>query len=152
MWNTLGQGAASAFDRMDMKMTEIANVQPSTDTRVSYSSLKGNDLDTRKAVFKAMASAVPLQDNLDKPIAVRHVVRVPRESVNEITGELDEYMATYFITESGETFTAASKGIDNSWNTILAIFGDPAGWGEAIEFVGRREGKGTQKYLKLDLA
>lgn len=133
--------------------TEIATVSGvSNDKLRPYSSLEGDDMETRKRVFKAIAGASPLQDNLDKAINVVHIVRMPAESVNEATGELDQYMRTILIDDKENAFVASSVGVDISFQTIISTLGEPRTWGGPIAFVAKREGKGTNKYLTLTLA
>lgn len=136
-------------------MSDIATIDQTAAARNEvrpYSSIKGDDFDTRKRVFNALSNAKPLQDNLGKRIDVEHIVQVPVDVTDEITGEVSTLARTVFITPKGEAFAATSRGIDNSIAQIFSTLGEPHVWPEAIGFVASREGEGTRKYITLRLA
>ena len=132
---------------------EIATTDQTTGRKVAaYSSIKGEDFESRRELFAALSDAKPLQDHLGKPISVKHVVIMPIEVTDEITGEVDTIARTTLVAADGSAFSAASRGIDNSIQQIFSVFGEPYTWPEPITFVASREGAGTNKYMTLRLA
>lgn len=116
-----------------------------------YTSITGTDMASRKRVFAAVASAVKIDDNLDKPIALVDILVQPVSGENEETGEVEDYHRITLIDSKGVAYTAGSKGLFNSVDTLLSIFGAPASWTEplTIKVVARKAPRG--KYFAIEL-
>lgn len=119
------------------------------------STLRGTDTATRRRVLKAVTNAEALSAHLGETILVEHIVqqRVTSEPVlNEATGELqqDTYVRTVLVGPEGHpSYVAASKGIENSIETIIAVLGDPNTWDEPEAFVVKEEGKKPRAFMTL---
>lgn len=135
---------------------EIVQATPSRDL---VNTITGDDHDTRKRIFKAVASSKSISDMIGKDVKVANIVQqwiVPEPKVNEATGEVKQdkpYIRTTLIGPDGEpAYSASSKGIVNSVDQILDILGQPASWENDFEvFRIHEEGKKPNSYFTLEL-
>ena len=120
--------------------------------RDGFTSITGDDMESKKRVFNAIATAEKLADNLEKQINAIDILVQPRTTeADEKTGEMDDYLSITILDADGTAYTAGSKGLANSIENVLAIFGHPASWDEplAMKAVERKAAKG--KYFAIEL-
>lgn len=117
-----------------------------------YSSIKGDDVDTRKRVFNAVSAAEPIKNHLNKALTIVDVIVQPAESENQQTGEVDQYLRTTLIDDKGNAYSAGSVGISMALKNILDIMGEPgsAAWPLKVKAVSKAGRKGFD-YLTLEL-
>lgn len=122
------------------------------------STLKGSDTITRRRVFKAVTTAESLTDHVGETILVEHIVQqkvTGEPEVDDVTGEVraQNYTRTILVGPEGSpSYVAASKGIENSVDSILAILGDPNTWDEPEAFVITKQGKKPREFYTLEMA
>lgn len=120
------------------------------------STLKGTDIETRRRVFRAVSQAEPLTDHVGETILVEHIVQqmvTGEPEADEVTGEIRQrnYVRTVLVGPEGSpSYVAASKGIENSVETILAVMGDPNTWDEPERFVVAKGGKKPREFYTLE--
>jgi len=139
-------------------MSELAVIQDAqdfsqVDISKGYSSIKGNDLETRKKVYTAVTNAASLGDNLGKTIQLVDIIVQPVESVNEGTGMLEQYSRTTFIDAEGNAYAAGSDGVLTATRTLLAVMGQPSTWAAPlpVKVVEKKGNKGF-KFYTVELA
>lgn len=99
-----------------------------------FSTLRGEDFETRKAVLASMINSVPIADHLDVPLKLRHVLVQAVELTDE-EGMVNTSSRVTLITDDGTSYTGTSDGLFRSVRNILDILGDPNEWPEAVEIV-----------------
>lgn len=140
-----------------MASNEITQVQGDAEVNGLISTLSGDDMETRRRVFKAVTGAEALSDHVGETILVEHIVQqgVTTQETDEVTGEvvLNHFIRTVLIGPAGKpSYAAASKGIANSVETIIQVLGNPARWDEPEAFVVKELGKKPRAFLTLELA
>lgn len=117
-----------------------------------FSTIKGDDVESRLALFSAVTDSVALEDNLNKPIKLANIVVQSIEMVNEESGELQEVPRTILIDGDNVAYHAISKGLFRSVENLVGILGsDPAKWG-GLSVIVTREGTGNRKYFTMRAA
>lgn len=142
-----------------MAKTEIATIDTPAPVAVrslkdGYSSIKGDDLDTRKRVFTAVSNAENISDHLGVTFNVVDVIVQPVSSENEETGEIEEYERTVLMTADGGAFAASSSGILTALGNLLTIVGEPSGWpdgGIALQVVEKKSRKNGYRFMTFEL-
>jgi hypothetical protein len=114
-----------------------------------YSSIKGSDLNTRKAIFAAMSDAKTLNEHLNETIYLRHVIIQPVTTEDE-KGNPQEFLRTVLISEDGTAYASGSQGIILALQSMFDVFGEPNEWAEpvAIKVVEERGNRGY-RYMTI---
>lgn len=134
-----------------LAVIEAAGPSGAVDIRNGYTSIVGNDIETKKRVFKAVSSAVKLGENLNTTLAVVDILVQPVSGENEDTGVVEEYHRITLLTKDGKAYVAGSKGLYNSVQNILDIFRAPSTWTEPLEVVAVERKAPRGKYFALEL-
>ena len=137
---------------MSKTVATVAAPSGTINIREGFTSITGDDLGTKKRVFNALATAAKLDDNLGKSIFLVDVLVQPRDSEpDEKTGEIDSYLSITMLDADGTAYNAGSKGLANSMENLLAVYGHPSTWAEPLEVQasGRRNDKGTYFVLEV---
>lgn len=126
-----------------------------------FSTIKGDDVASKLALFEATTDSLPLIENLNKPIKLANlVVQVidindtdanGNPIVDEQTGEVkfSTVPRTILVAEDGTAYHAISQGVFKSVQNITGILGtDPAKWG-GLTVKAVQGGSGTRKYMTL---
>lgn len=123
-----------------------------------FSTIKGDDADSRLAVFEATTASVPLAENLNKPIALANIVvqvidiADDNADADEQTGEVPTVTVprTILIDKDGTAYHAISNGVFKSVENLTGILGsDPARWPENFTVKAVKGGSGTRQYMTL---
>lgn len=123
-----------------------------------YSSMKGDDFDTKVAVLAATTNAAPLNENFGKTINLVNVVvqAIDIESLNEKTGEVEvnEAVRTVLLDADGTSYYAVSGGIFKALTNMFGILGEPHVWVKplTIHVVEERSKKNAaHRYMTVKL-
>lgn len=117
-----------------------------------YTSIKGNDFESKKLIAKAQAGSEPLADNLNKEIALRNIIVQAVEIIDDETGEVNAAPRVTLITEDGKAFHATSDGLVSAIRNIMATLGEPDTWPEAVPVVAtEKRGRRGFRYMTLEL-
>lgn len=116
-----------------------------------YSSIRGNDKEAKKRVFNAVAAAEKVDDNLGKEINLVDILAQPRQKINEQTGNLDDFTSITLLDADGSAFNAGSKGLSNSIQTLVDVYGEPHTWEEPLKITigSRKNARGTYFYVNV---
>lgn len=98
-----------------------------------YSSIEGDDWDSKKAVAAAMANSEPISDHLKETISLHNFIVQAVEIADDKTGELNESARVTLIAEDGKAYHGTSVGLISSVESMLSVFGKPSGWPQAID-------------------
>jgi len=133
---------------------DIATISNGTTQLVNgYSSITGDDLAARKAIYKAVSAAVPLSDHLGKTIQLKDVIVQPVQSENEQTGEVEDYLRTTLIDADGTAYSAGSSGVASSLRNMFDVLGEPGTWPEPLPIkVVEKKGRKGFKFMSIELA
>lgn len=134
--------------------TEIATTSPLAGLAVQngiFTTVKGDDFETKAKIFNAVNDANPVSDLSGKPFEIADLVIESTEFVNEKTGEIEPAVRTIFITPSGDAYQAFSGPIFNATKRILALLGDPSQWPAPLKVRVTEEGSGKNRFYKLTL-
>lgn len=116
-----------------------------------FTTVKGDDFETKAKIFNAVNDAKPVSDLSGKPFEIADLVIESTEFVNEKTGEIEPAVRTIFITPSGDAFQAFSGPIFNAAKRILTLLGDPSQWPAPLKVRVTEEGSGKNRFYKLTL-
>ena len=123
-----------------------------TVTNGIFTTVKGNDFETKAKIFNAVNDAKPVSDLSGKPFEIADLVIEATEFVNEKTGEIEPSVRTIFITPSGDAYQAFSGPVFNAAKRILALLGEPSAWPAPLKVRVTEEGSGKNRFYKLALA
>jgi hypothetical protein len=116
-----------------------------------FTTVKGDDFETKTKIFNAVNNAENISDLGGKPFEITDMVIESAEFVNEKTGEADQAVRTIFITPDGKAYQAFSGPVFNAAKRILTLLGDPSEWPAPLRVRVTEEGKGLNRYYKLTL-
>lgn len=116
-----------------------------------FTTVKGDDFETKTKIFNAVNDAENISDLNGKPFEITDMVIEVAEFVNEKTGEVDQAVRTIFITPDGKAYQAFSGPVFNAAKRILTLLGDPSDWPAPLKVRVTEEGKGVNRYYKLSL-
>ena len=135
---------------MSENTTEIAvtSTAPVSNIR-AYSSIQGDDLETRLSLFSAVTTSEPLDTVLGVALIVSNVVILPVELLNEQSGELEIQPRISLVTEDGKAYHATSKTLHRDLTNLLTIAGQPAKWGRGLEIVIKKDGAKMRQYFTI---
>lgn len=117
-----------------------------------FTTVKGDDFETKAKIFNAVNDAKPVSDLSGKPFEIADLVIEATEFVNEKTGETEPSVRTIFITPSGDAYQAFSGPVFNAAKRILALLGEPSAWPSPLKVRVTEEGSGKNRFYKLALA
>ena len=115
----------------------------------AYSSIVGDDMEARIALFSAVSTSALIDSVLNKEMEIQDVVMEPAEFVNERTGVLENSARITLITPSGESYRASSVPLYQDVVRMLAIVGEPHTWARPVKLVIGKDGTGTSKYFTI---
>lgn len=116
-----------------------------------FTTVKGDDFETKAKIFNAVNDAKSVSDLSGKPFEIADLVIEATEFVNEKTGEIEPSVRTIFITPDGDAYQAFSGPVFNAAKRILALLGDPSEWPAPLRVRVTEEGKGVSRFYKLAL-
>ena len=116
-----------------------------------FTTVKGDDFETKAKIFNAVNDAKPVSDLAGKPFEIADLVIESTEFVNEKTGEIEPAVRTIFITSSGDAYQAFSGPIFNAAKRILTLLGEPSQWPAPLKVRVTEEGSGKNRFYKLTL-
>lgn len=123
-----------------------------TVTNGIFTTVKGDDFETKAKIFNAVNDAKPVSDLSGKPFEIADLVIEATEFVNEKTGEIEPSVRTIFITPTGDAYQAFSGPVFNAAKRILALLGEPSAWPAPLKVRVTEEGSGKNRFYKLALA
>lgn len=139
--------SASEFSQRDIA-GEIVSINQGS--AAFYSSIKGDDMDSKLAVASALSNAESLSDNLNKHLAVKDLIVQHVELVNEQTGKLESAPRITIITADGAAYSATSIGVFSAVKQLLGVVGEPETWTKPIDmFAVSEKGNNGYKYTTL---
>lgn len=138
--------AANGFD-VQSAITALASGKQTV-----FSTLQGNDFDTKMQLLEAVTNSEPLSENLNKRIDLVNVVIQAVEMTDEATGEIREVPRVILIDDKGTAFHAISQPIFRAVETILGITGQPGTWPHALPIKVVKEGKAPRAYFTIKRA
>ena len=134
------------------------NVVTSLETTGMFTTVKGTDIDSRKAVFTAVNSAEQITKVLESTkgpllLKIKDIVVQSVEVVNETSGEVETAPRVIFLTDDDKAYAGTSIGLLSSVKNIITILGEPDTWESPIIFqvVEKRSRKGF-RFLSLEFA
>lgn len=114
-----------------------------------FSTVKGNDHDSRMTVFNATTNSEPISENLGKVIDLVNIVVQVIDIADEETGEMATVPRTILIDRSGKSYHAISNGVFKSVENLLGVLGMPDTWTKPVTIKAVQGGTGTRKYFNL---
>jgi hypothetical protein len=119
-----------------------------------YSTITGQDFDSKKAVLNALTNATPVADSLGTVINLVNIVAQAVTVNDAATGDEVDAVRVILIDADGAAYAAVSDGIMGSLRDIFAVLGEPSTWSAPLP-VTVTENKGSiagRKYFKIVLA
>jgi hypothetical protein len=116
-----------------------------------FSTLTGNDFDTKVALMNALSNSVPVSENLKATIPLVNVVVESVDMADEGTGEIKAQPRIILIAADGTAYHAISGPAFRDVKRLLAIMGHPSTWPAPLPIHVAQEGQGTRKYFTVKL-
>lgn len=101
-------------------------------TAAVYSSIQGDDFDSKLQVAAALSSAGKIDDNIDKVIDLANFVIQGIEIADENTGELLAVPRVILIDKDGNAFAGISRPLMSSLETLVNVLGQPHTWEKPV--------------------
>lgn len=138
-------------------MSEIETIDNAIETLNAggvsvYSSLVGDDFETKTQLLSATTNSVPISENLGKTINLKNVVVQGIEMTNEDSGEIQQVPRVILLDDKGTAYHAISKPVFNAVKNFIGILGQPSTWPKPVPVKVVQEGTGNRKYFVLRLA
>jgi len=134
----------------DTARRDIASLQAGGQS--VWSSIQGEDFESRLKVADAVVNSTPLRDHLGEKIMLRHIVAQATTIADRQTGEITPVVRLVLIDEDGTAYNAMSGGLFKSIENLIGILGMPAYWPGPVPVKINREGKVGEQYYTLKFA
>jgi len=105
---------------------EIQNL--ATGQAAFYSTISGNDFNTKIKIVDAMTNSLPVKENLNRTINLVNVIVQSVPMVDTRTGEVQDQPRIVLLDADGTAYHAISGGLWRSIQNILGIFPHPSEW------------------------
>lgn len=127
-------------DAVPMDEVELARTQPQEDVVTSavqalgsgqalaYSSIQGDDFESKLAVLSAITDSSPISENLGKTIQLVDLVVQVIDLTDPQTGELTRQPRIILVDADGVAYHAISSGMLRSLSNLIGVLGQPATW------------------------
>lgn len=134
---------------------EIATIEETNELgnfkRDIYSSIKGNDFQTKKDILKAITNCESLADYIGKTVTIKDVVA--QEVEMERDGEIKRGVRIVLIDADGVAYACVSSGVKSALDNVFAIMGEPNEWPEPQTFnIVQKKGNNGYKFTTLEIA
>lgn len=149
--NTVNTATGEIVPAAEFSQRDIAGeiVSINQGSAAFYSSIKGDDMDSKLAVASALSNAESLSDNLNQHLAVKDIIVQHVELVNE-KGQLESAPRITIITADGKAYSATSIGVFSAVKQLLGVVGEPETWTKPIDmFAVSEKGNNGYKYTTL---
>jgi len=140
-----------AHDNTSAPNQSVAALEEVTST--VYCSIKGDDVEAKKAIFNAISNSTPLKDEIGKTIFVKDVIaqNVRLEDLNQ-PGVFNDSVRVVLIDPEGHAYGTVSTGVMNSLTNLFAIMGKPDTWADPLEVsVNSVTGRRGFNFISLSL-
>ena len=97
-----------------------------------YSSIKGDDFESKTRVLAATTNSVPLSDHLNETILLKDVVVQAIELTDDEKGTVEDAARVILLAEDGTSYHAVSGGIFKALTNMFGILGEPHVWPGAL--------------------
>lgn len=121
----------------------------STNTAVGfYSSMKGDDFESKLEVLAHMTDSEKIEDHLNKTLQVTHIIVQAIEMLDEESGELKPQPRITLIDADGKAYSGISAPLYRDVKGWINALGEPATWKKPLPVNISKEGKGNRRYFK----
>lgn len=125
----------------------------STNTEVGfYSSLKGDDFESKLEVLAHMTDSEKIEDHLGKTLMVKHVIVQAIEMLDEETAELKPQPRITLIDADGKAYSGISAPLYRDMKGWINALGEPATWAAPLPIKITKEGTGNRRYFKASVS
>lgn len=123
------------MNELTVVSNEIMNAKENLSVWASFTPETASE---KMALYNALsAKSTNISELMGKTFRVLNVVFQGREFTNEETKELEKNLKVIIITDNG-IYHSYSRGIINSVQSILEMFGLPGQWEQPLEFAVER--------------
>lgn len=112
---------------------DIANLASGKST--VFSTVTGDDFNTKVSVINAMTNSLPVQDNIGKTIQLVNVIVQAVDMADEKSREISAQPRIILLDADGTAYHAISSGLFKSLENIFGILGHPATWPAPLPIV-----------------
>ena len=118
-----------------------------------YSTIQGDDFESKKAILNAVTDAEPVSDHIGETIMLKDFVIQGTTMIDDETGEERDIIRTILVSADGKAYAAVSDGLFKILQTFTGLIGHPSVW--PAEGVGvkieERKGRRGFRYMTLRL-
>ena len=135
-----------------MSENKLANVNNEIEIAGIYFSMNAEDPESKKVLYRAMQAAdKQVGDCINETIELKDVYIAKTDIVDKETGEVGRVHYVVLISADGTSYGCVSKGIYNSLQHLMAVFGEPT-WEEPLKVtIKQRTINNGHKMTYLDL-
>lgn len=117
-----------------------------------YSSIEGDDFETKLTVLEAMTDSVPLSENLNKVIEVTNIIVQQVDMLDERTGEMKAQPRVILIDTKGIAYHGISAPLFRDVENWLGMLGKPSTWAGPLPVKITKAGSGNSQYFKASIS
>lgn len=130
-----GTAVVQRADLEDSQAVEhlIANFADATGS--IYTTVQGDDMDTKLAVIGAISGADRIDEHLDEKIMLVDFVIQAIEVSDPNTGQINAATRVILIDDQGEAYAGISKPLVSSLQLITQLAGHPSTWAKPVAVV-----------------
>lgn len=123
------------MNELTVVSNEIMNAKENLSVWASFTPETASE---KMALYNALsAKSTNISELMGRTFCIQNVVFQGREFTNEETKELEKNLKVIIITDNG-IYHSYSRGIINSVQSILEMFGLPGQWEQPLEFTVER--------------
>lgn len=117
-----------------------------------YSSMKGNDFESKLAVLAHMTDSEKIEDHLGKTLMITNIIVQAIEMADEETAELKPVPRITLIDADGKAYAGISGPLYRDVKGWINALGEPASWGGPLPVKITKEGTGNRRYFKASIS
>lgn len=121
----------------------------STNTAVGfYSSMKGDDFESKLEVLAHMTDSEKIEDHLNKTLQITNIIVQAIEMLDEESGELKPQPRITLIDADGKAYSGISAPLYRDVKGWINALGEPSTWKKPLPVKISKEGVGNRRYFK----
>lgn len=136
-------------------MSAVATINPNApiNIRGGFSSIVEATEENKVRIFNALANSEKLDDHLNESIMLKDILSQTGEMPNRVSGEMEEvtFITLLDADDSKPALRAGSKGLLNSIQDLVNVFGHPATWDSPREVHAVSVASAKGKFFQIKL-
>jgi len=144
---TVVDQATGVVDTVDATQDVAVRIQNlANGVSVAYSSIKGDDIEAKVALYNATSASENIADNLGTEFNLADIVVTVVPMADEATGVIKNQPRVIFIADDGTAYSAISGVLLDDVERVIGMVGEPHTWGapRPAKVVEQKSNKGRR--------